>query len=542
MKIKFLAATLLMAGASLSASAISNKDGIDYYKVGELGNAQELLSRNINQSDNVAEAYYYLGMISYKADDVAAAEEYFNNAVTENAKYAYGYIGQGLVALKKGDDKAAKTAFDKARKQVKKDPKVETEIARAYNMIDAVKYEKEIAKCIEVARNKTNMTDPESYIFEGDNYAAQEKWGDAAGQYELAFTNEPDNVEANVKWANTYYNVNPTMALAHLEKFNSDHPNTALVQRQLAEKYYDDDQAAKAAEKYGDYVNNPNHFYLDEARYAQLLYIAADYAKSYEVSVGLQNKVDPSNSNYFFMQRMKFYNKTAMKDYETACQEGAKLFSMPVPKLAQYEYKDLTDYAVALQKTERDSMAVEYLLKAYDMRPSTDLLRSLGDVYNNIKQTDKCLEVTEKICAAEDADYLDFYDAGRRYFNAAVNAEGDARAAYLVSARKYITKSYEAKSDNISIVRLMCRIDELEEGDEVGKAVDNYKKLLTLLDGLDEDKKADYAPYYRSAYLYLANAAMKAGDKVAAKENYLKRLEWDPDNKDLRDYIARAFK
>ncbi len=547
MKMRFFAASLLIAGASLSSMAMSNKDAIDYYKVGELGNAQELLTRNIEQSDNVAEAYYYLGMIAIKADDKDAAAKYFENGISQDAKYPYSYVGQGLLALMSKDDKGAKDAFSKARKNAGKDlkAKIETEIARAYNSVDAVAYAKDIAKCIETARKGKDANDPESYIFEGDNYTAQEKWGDAAGQYELAYNFDPENVEAHVKWANTYYNVNPELALANLEKYSSEHPNTALVQRQLAEKYYDDNQAAKAAEKYGEYVNNPNHFYLDEARYSQLLFFAKEYEKSFEVAQALQSKVDPSNSNMFFMQRMKFYNKMGLKDYQGAVAEGEKLFGMPVPALARYEYKDLTDYAVALQKTEQDAKAVEYLKKAYDLRPeidgkpNLDVLRSLGDVYNNIKDYENCIKVTEQICATEDADYTDFYDAARRYYNLAVTTEdAEAKASATANARKYIDKAYAQNSENISIVRQLSRVDELEEGEEnTGKAVNSYKRLIELILQKDAQGQKDYEPYLRSAYLYIANAAMKAGDKVTAKEYYQKRLEVDPENENLRNYL-----
>ena len=64
MKAKFFIAGLLLAGAVISSSAQSYKDGIEYYKVDQLDNAKELLERNLNApSTNKSEAFYYLGQI-----------------------------------------------------------------------------------------------------------------------------------------------------------------------------------------------------------------------------------------------------------------------------------------------------------------------------------------------------------------------------------------------------------------------------------------------------------------------------------------------
>ena len=56
--------------------------------------------------------------------------------------------------------------------------------------------------------------------------------------YEMAFTFDPENTEAYVKYANTYFFVNPTMAIEKLAEVLAKNPHSALAQRELAEKYY----------------------------------------------------------------------------------------------------------------------------------------------------------------------------------------------------------------------------------------------------------------------------------------------------------------
>ena len=52
MKTKFFFATMLIAGAAFVANAQGYKDGIDFYKIGKLDDAQELLERNLDNASN----------------------------------------------------------------------------------------------------------------------------------------------------------------------------------------------------------------------------------------------------------------------------------------------------------------------------------------------------------------------------------------------------------------------------------------------------------------------------------------------------------
>ena len=131
MKAKFFIASLLLAGASLVSFAQGYKDGIEYYKVDQLDNAKELLERNLNSpSTDKSEAYYYLGMIALQKGNLSEAQSYFDKGLAANAGNPYNIVGMGAVELRKGGN--AKSQFDAARKLSKKDPKLETAIARAY--------------------------------------------------------------------------------------------------------------------------------------------------------------------------------------------------------------------------------------------------------------------------------------------------------------------------------------------------------------------------------------------------------------------------
>ena len=540
MKMKFFAASLLIAGASLSSMAQGYKDGIEYYKVGQLDNAKELLERNLNAaSTNKAEAYFYLGQIALKQGNAAEAKSMYDKGVAADANFPYNYVGQGQLELKNGGK--ANDLFDAARKLSKKDAALESAIATAYFEVNPTTYAKEIDKCIKNAR-KWKPQDPESYLFEGDTYAAKEDYGMAAGQYELAYTYDPDNVEAHVKWANTYYFVNRDMALQHLEDLNKQRPNSALVQRQLAEKYYESNMGSKAAEKYGEYIKNPNHFAQDEVRYVQLLFFGEKYQESYDLATSLIGKLSAGDSKIFFMQRMKLYNDLMLKNYQQGVADGDAFFALPLPQNTTYQVKDYTDYAEALSEAGQAEKAVAAYEKAIELNPNNvELLRDLSQSYSDAKDYAKAAYYYEKVVNSEASVANDLYQASRRFYNYAATTEDAAvKAEAIAKAYKYIKEVNEKVPDNVPIVNQMARVEKFDEGAKVtGKAAASYKKLVALLDAKED--ASDYDNEYRNAYQYLAAYAMETGDKATAKEYYKKWLDHDAQNEQLRKYVE-SFK
>ena len=539
MKTKFLFASLLIAGTAIASLAQGQgyKDGIEYYKVDQLDNAKELLERNLNSpSTDKAEAFYYLGQIALHQGDVATAQSYFDKGVAANANNPYNYVGQAAIALKKGMN--AKAQLETARKLSKKDCKLEMEIARAFYDANPTTYAKDIEKCIKNAR-KWNSTDPDSYIFEADTYADKKDWGAAAGNYELAFTNDPNNVEAYVKYANTYFNVNPEMAIGRLEELNAKKPNIALVQRQLAEKYYSDNQGAKAAEKYGEYINNPNHFAQDEVRYVQLLFFGEKYQESYDLATSLINKLAANDSKVFYMRRMQLYNLDQLNKWDEAVQAGEAFFSMAKPADAVYEVRDYTDYAKALQAAGMPEEAIVQYDKAIELNPNnTDLIRNLGDSYADAGDFLKAAAYYQKLVDNKNNSSNDLFTLSNYYYGiaAAENADAATVAKYLGLAKKYANELNELVPNNVQIVNQLAKLAKFEEGDtNKGAALAPYKQLLSILDAKED--RSGYDRYYKYAYNYLATYYFTKGDKEEAKQYYTKWLEHDPDNEPLRKYV-----
>ena len=538
MKRKFFFASLMLMGASLVANAQGYKDGIEYYKVDKLDNAKEFLERNLNSPQtNKAEAFYYLGQIALHQGKVAEAAANFEKGIAADAMNPYNYVGQAAIALKNGGD--VKVLLEKARKLLKKDSKLEMEIARAYYDANPTTYAKDIEKCIKNAR-KWNADDPDSYIFEADTKADKKDWGNAAGIYELAFDKDPNNIEAYVKYANTYFNVNPEMAIERLEELQAKVPNSALVQRELAEKYYADNLGAKAAEQYGKYIKNPNHFAQDEVRYVQLLFFGEKYQESLDLATSLVNKLNPADSKVFYMKRMQLYNLVQLQKWAEAVEAGRSFFANAVPQGSNYEVRDYTDFGQALQTAGFAEEAIDAYNKAIDLNPkNTDLIRNLGDTYADAGNFVKAAEYYQRLVNdLENRKSNDLFTLSNYYLGVA-DSEGvdDAtKADALAKSQKYIDEVDKLVPNNVQIVNQKAKIARFREGDtNNGAALAAYQELLSILDA--KENKADYARYYKYAYNYLATYYFTKGDKATAKTYYQKWLEYDPENESLRNYV-----
>lgn len=543
MKTKFFFATMLIAGAALVVNAQGYKDGIDFYKIGKLDDAQELLERNLDKAEtNKAEAYYYLGQVALKKGDTGTAKSYYDKGVQANPNFALNYVGQGAVALKNGNAKEAENLFKQAEKLAKKDPKLAIAIANAYYMADANAYAKQIDKQKKNAF-KWNANDPDYYIFVGDDLAHKQEWGQAAGQYELAFQREPANIESRVKFSNVDFFLNENRAVEALEELLDLVPNSALVQRELAEKYYEASSikgnVGKAVEHYGTYYNNPNHFAKDEIRYAQLLWMSKDFDKAEEVCDGLiANATDPSNK--FFGYRLKFYSQCGEQDWEDAAETGAKFFALPANERTPYSVTDYSYYATALNRTNRGAEAVATFEKAIQQYPdNADLRSQLANVYNASKDYVKAAEVLQGIVNSGNYDAADLYRLANAYRKVADNTTDDAVKQNAISkARSAINGAIEKEPNDLSNLNMLAQVELSAENNEyTGGALNAYKNLIDAVNKNPGDENANY--YYMMGYRYLATYYSKQGQMPVAKDYYIKWLQYDPENENLRKFVEQ---
>ncbi|MDE5633426.1 MAG: hypothetical protein K2I51_02015, partial [Muribaculaceae bacterium] len=346
--------------------------------------------------------------------------------------------------------------------------------------------------------------------------------------------------EAYVKYARTYFPVNATFAINKLKDLLAQQPNSALAQRELAEKYYDNNQLTMAAEQYEQYIKNPNSFKKDKQRLVGLLFFAKRYPESYDLASEILRE-DPAN---FYMQRLQFYNKKAMGENEAAKAAAETLFANSKAELNSQDY---SQYGDLLQEMGQDTLAVAAFEKAVTIDPKkTTLLKDLSAAYNSAKMYDKAAEAMQKYVDAmgDDVDPNDVFQLARRYQNLAItNMEGDQAAfdAAMAKAKATMEQVIARGPDNPLVLNTNSDIIRTGNKGEVDQAViDADMKTLAVLDA-DPANKEKRANIYRAIYSRLAPYYQKQKDIPTAKLYYEKFYEVDP-SPELRDFIDNQLK
>ena len=547
MKLKFVLALALFGSSVFASYADGYKDGVEYFQAGQEENAEIVLLQTLDEAaTDKAEAYYYLGWIELNKGNLDKASEYFELGVKANPEYAYNYVGKGAVALKKGNVDAAKDFFKEAEKINKKDAKIRVEIARAYYNADKVKYNKQWNDALKDAKKK-DKKESAIYIFEGDVFADEQKYGDSAGYYEMAITFDAERPIAYVKYANTYFRINPTVAIQKLEEIVAKNPNSALAQRELAEKYYENNQWTKAAEQYKNVIDNPNHFASDDERYVVLLYFGKNYQESLSRAQAQLQKTPTS----FLMKRMVFLNQAALEQYAEAEKSAIDFFgSASADNLLSSN--DYTTYGDVLKKLGKEEEALGEYEKAVEINPDkVELLKDLSSAYStaatattdSVKAANyhlKSAELYKKFIDKGDYSTNDLFVLAGRYQNVIATALNDTlKSKAFEKANKVIDEVLERVPDDYRIAQRKARIALTYEGNDRSKglAVAPYNQMMEILNNdttIDESKKKEA---FMEAYMYIAAHYLAIKDSATAKSYYLKYLELDPTNEALKKYI-----
>ncbi len=539
MKLSRLFLTCL-AGVALTAAAQTHKEGVEYYKADQLGNAKELLTRNLNNpGTDQAVSNYYLGMVEFDNGNAANAATFFDKGLAANAAYAYNYVGKGLVALKKGDAKEAEKFFKEAEGKAKKDAALQIAIARAYYDVDPVAYAKQIEKYLEKAR-KTNMKAPEIYLFEGDMLADKKEWGAAGGKYEMATSYDKDATEAYVKYANLYSQVNPTYAITMLTKLKELHPESALAQKELAEAYYNNGDYANAAREYGAYVKNPNHFKKDEDRYAFLLFYGKDYQGGYDYATKLL-KANPDN---FTAQRFQYMNAAQLPALSNQLVPMAEALlaahrANPANKFAAIDYNLISDELIRAGRADEGIQVLKEAIAEDPANPNFNKALALAYVNAN-SLADAADSFQGYIEKSEKPGYNDFIQQATYAYYAGVelkDADPARSDAYYNMALEYAGKGAEILPDNYKPKKFAGDVaKQRAPKDQVASAAQPaYEEAVVLLEG--SENPARYASDAKEMYNYLGNYYLDKKDTATAKKYFNKYLEFDPDNAAYRKFV-----
>lgn len=516
MRFHYLAA--LMLGASLTALAEGYTDGIEYYKAGQYDNAITVLDKNMNApATDKALANYYLGQAYLHKGDKAKAKQYFEAGISANPDCGYNYVGLGALALLDGNKSLAEDNFKKAQNLAKKNSEITVDIARAYYNADPVAYSKDIEKYITKARKDSKNQEPSIYIFEGDRLSKDRNYNDAAAQYEQAINFDSDNPAAYVKYANTYFYVVPQYAIQRLEELLQKQPNSALAQRELAEKYYDNGQITRAASQYGKYMANPNHFPQDKARYAVLLF--AD--KKYDDAIRTANEVLAQTPNDLTLDRIIYRSLNELGQSEQALAAAEKFFTNN-EYAGRYNAGDYIAYSQMLANGQQIDRALEVLQQGRANLPEDkSLLQQLVNVQSSAERNIDAFEThLQYMGQLENPSSQDYNTGSLLALAAVVDAKDDEalRNKYAEIGLKYVDNMINPDAPSANL--LLRKVQILLNRNAGAVDPDSEAAILKLMDVLDANPEnanpanpSNSLNVYRILYNQLVNYYDRIGDK-----------------------------
>ena len=541
MKMKFFTALTLVVATVTAAFASDYKDGIEYFKAGQIENAKTILERTINDATtNKAEAYYYLGEIAFVNKNYDEAAKYYAEGVVVDPEYRFNLIGQGKLQLM-SDAKAAAKTFKEAVKGYKKEAlaPLQLAVAKAYYETATPGYEKPLAQA-----KKANSRLADIYVFEGDIFAADGDKGQAAGYYEMAKNFDVNCVEAYIKYCHVYFDINSQMAIAMLEELNQLAPNSALAQRELAEAYYKDKQYTRAAAAYEHYVANPNHFEEDRVRLATLLF----YGKRFDESYALAQEIlanDPSN---FVLNRIVMYNLYETTKYEDARVAARKFFELTPSKNQVFIDRDYKCYGDILMKLKMSKEAAAAYIKAFEMdKEEIAYLMDVSRAYETAEMFAEAINYFDMYidAAGDGVRIMDYFRFGQTCYRVGM-ADTISGGQYLIKADTLFAAVTEKAPENYLGHQWRARVAAARDPETtLGLAKPFYERTIEVLDTNVAPNKAQIAAYiecykYLGYFNYLKAYAepAKANEyKEQTRYYWNKMLEYDPNNAEITEAL-----
>lgn len=569
MKSKLFLSLLLAGTAALPSFAQGYRDGIEYYKADRVSQAEELLLRNLNNADtDKAASYYYLGLISIdrynynlrnnKPDSkyLNDARKYFNDGIAANPNYPFNYAGLGQLELMAGNSKGAEEQFKKAEKLADKDAGVLAAIARAYYTVDPNIYAKQMNKYRDAAKKLMTArviskkrdfkeNDADYYMLEGDilfNSANGDPKivGDACNMYEQAIAVDPSAGDGYVKYADTYWTIKKNdYAISKLEEMVRQNPSSALGQRELAEKLYEDGQVVRAVQEYEKLMENPNHFDSDESRYLSLIYFTNDYEKGYNAATRMLAK-DADNFNARRFQYI-FANLSGKDNTIALAEELLKRKSAENP-FAIGDYSMIATDLIKNGRTDEGVAVLEMGMKDYPNEPS--IMKGASDAYKAAEMYDKAADaMAQYVDAVKKKDgtigAIDLWNLSNisliagskmteqadidKYWNISAQAAQDALEGLAPESR------YMAAKRIADIARYSKR-----EAD----ALPAYETAVQLMEDANVTDDPNAA---KDMYRYLTVGYYNANNMAKAKAYYQKYIALEP-NDEVINKLATLFK
>ena len=372
-----------------------------------------------------------------------------------------------------------------------KDPLILIEAAEAY-----IHYENKDLDKAKLLLDKANAIDPKNVevnILYGEIYGNLSNATLAAEYFNKAQELDPKSARAIVSKGRLYYNsTNYDAAAEEFERAIKLDSAYAPAYSAVAYAYLKQGKLAKAKEAAKKYLDLSKNNCSARIFYASLLYASKSYQEALDELALVSQRCD---SNNIKMLRIQAYSNYEADKYPEGIAVMEHLFRIvPADKRI---IQDFEFYGKLLIKTDKDSLGIEQLLKAYALDPTrADLLSEISNAWFKLKNyPNAILYMQQKITLGKDIKVADYYLLGRaNYF---IGQYHSADSAFMKVNE--ITPTYAGG--------WLWRADVSSNIDSTGKdslAKPFYDKYIQIADS-DSVNISKYQSGLIRAYSYMAS-------------------------------------
>ncbi len=517
----------LLSGLYVSAQTL--KDAIKLTDNEQYEKAAAAFIALIQKEPKNGEVYFYFGENYFKQDEIDSALMFYTKGNTENPGFPLNQVGIGKVNwYKKKFDEAGKPFLtattiveDKSNKVAQPfKSTVYLKIAECYLNApdkDAIKAKNYVAKALAI-----NPKNADALILNGDAIFEESpaNASKAIEEYKKAADYDKTSAKPLVRRGVFYMRCNnPSDAITFYTQAITLEPNFAPAYRERAEAYARLGKMDLAINDMEKYLELNKGSVSAKVRYGIFLYVAKKYSDALVIFRGIQKEV-PSN---MVVQRLMAYCYYESGDYGTGLSTietyfGRQSAERIIPR--DYEY-----YGKLYQKAGSDSLAVGWLIKAFEADPKNcDLCTEIGNIYGKLKKNpEAAVWYDKKIKCGGKVSANDYFYLGRSYYYIKAYQRADSAFAEYVKVQSKIPFGY--------IWRGRCAAGIDTGKVMLGLANQYYQMVIELVKPEDVDKsKKDL----EEAYFYFGTFYLSSKEYAHAKCCYEKIVSLNTGSKEFK--------